>query len=54
MASDVVEWAGQAGLAIERSEPFLAPFDDVFVEIVSSGDDGPAQDSSDEALAVVG
>jgi ABC-2 type transport system ATP-binding protein len=53
MSSTVVEWAGQAGLEIERSETYLPPFDDVFVEIVSRGAP-PAQDSPDSSLAAVG
>ena len=52
MASTVADWAGQAGLSLERSEPFLPPFDDVFVEIVSSGDD--LSEPSSESLAPVG
>jgi ABC-2 type transport system ATP-binding protein len=53
MASTVVEWARQAGLEIERSEPFIPPFDDVFVEIVSA-DVALPEASSAEPLAVVG
>jgi ABC-2 type transport system ATP-binding protein len=52
MAATVVEWAGAADLTIERSEPFLPPFDDVFVEIVSAAED--RLESSSEQLAVVG
>jgi hypothetical protein len=48
-----VEWAGAAGLDIERSETFLPPFDDVFVEIVSQGATS-AEESPDEPLAAVG
>jgi ABC-2 type transport system ATP-binding protein len=53
MSSTVVEWAGSAGLDIERSETFLPPFDDVFVEIVSQGATS-AEESPDEPLAAVG
>jgi ABC-2 type transport system ATP-binding protein len=53
MSSTVVEWAGQAGLEIERSETYLPPFDDVFVEIVSRRAP-PADEAPDEPLAVVG
>jgi ABC-2 type transport system ATP-binding protein len=52
MAPTVMEWAGQAGLDITRSEPFLPPFDDVFVEIVSA--DAKSAPPSEEPLAVVG
>jgi ABC-2 type transport system ATP-binding protein len=52
MATTVIEWAEQADLAIERSEPFLPPFDDVFVEILSSADEHA--EPSDDSLAVVG
>jgi hypothetical protein len=52
MAPTVVEWAGQAGLEIDRSEPFLPPFDDVFVEIVSAAT-VPPEEAPDEPLAAV-
>ncbi|HEU4915822.1 MAG TPA: ABC transporter ATP-binding protein [Acidimicrobiia bacterium] len=52
MAATVVEWAGEVGLEIDRSEPFLPPFDDVFVEIVSAATG--SEEASDEPLAVVG
>ncbi len=52
MAATVMEWAGEVGLEIDRSEPFLPPFDDVFVEIVSAAT--APEDESDEPLAVVG
>lgn len=52
MAPTVVEWAGQAGLEIDRSEPFLPPFDDVFVEIVSAAT-APPEEAPDEPLAAV-
>jgi ABC-2 type transport system ATP-binding protein len=53
MASTVVEWAGHAGLDIERSEPFLPPFDDVFVEIVSAAESS-SEESPEATLAMVG
>jgi ABC-2 type transport system ATP-binding protein len=53
MASTVVEWATAADLPIERSEPYLPPFDDVFVEIVSAGDSVPEAPSG-EPLAAMG
>jgi ABC-2 type transport system ATP-binding protein len=53
MSSTVVEWARQAGLEIERSETYLPPFDDVFVEIVSRGAP-PAEEAPAESLAQVG
>jgi ABC-2 type transport system ATP-binding protein len=31
----IAEWAGQRQLEIDKIEPYLAPFDDVFVELVS-------------------
>jgi ABC-2 type transport system ATP-binding protein len=53
MSSTVVEWAGQAGIEIERSETYLPPFDDVFVEIVSQGLPG-TEDAPYGTLAAVG
>ena len=32
----VTEWAAQAGVEVESVEPYLPPFDDVFVELVSN------------------
>jgi ABC-2 type transport system ATP-binding protein len=31
----IAEWADQRQLQIDKTEPYLAPFDDVFVELVS-------------------
>jgi ABC-2 type transport system ATP-binding protein len=53
MASTVVEWAGQSGLELARSEPYLPPFDDVFVEIVSAAESS-SEESPEEPLALVG
>ena len=34
-AADIGEWASSSGLTLEAVEPYLPPFDDVFVELVS-------------------
>jgi ABC-2 type transport system ATP-binding protein len=52
MAATLVEWAGQANLVLERSEPFLPPFDDVFVEIVAAAEKD--LEPVESQLAVVG
>ena len=36
----IAEWARQRDLAIEKTEPYPPPFDDVFVELVSKLQDG--------------
>jgi len=43
MVSTLADWAGQRGLDLERSDAYLPPFDDVFVELVNA-----AQDQVDE------
>jgi hypothetical protein len=34
-APEIGSWAGQRHLELEKVEPYLPPFDDVFVELVS-------------------
>jgi ABC-2 type transport system ATP-binding protein len=38
-APTVVEWARQRNVQIEKTEPYLPPYDDVFVELVATLDD---------------
>jgi ABC-2 type transport system ATP-binding protein len=43
------DWASERGLEMERSEAYLPPFDDVFVELVAAAEvDDKDQDSEDE------
>ena len=39
VSSTLADWASQRGLELERSEAFLPPFDDVFVELVNAAED---------------
>jgi ABC-2 type transport system ATP-binding protein len=39
-APTVVEWARQRDVPIEKTEPYLPPYDDVFVELVATLDEG--------------
>ena len=49
------DWADQRGLDLERSEAFLPPFDDVFVELVSAAQEQVDEiDPEDEVAAVAG
>lgn len=38
--TSIASWAEQRGLEVEKTEPYLAPFDDVFVELVSNLQNG--------------
>lgn len=44
VAADITDWANQNDLGVESVEPFLPPFDDVFVELVTRLDREEAVD----------
>jgi ABC-2 type transport system ATP-binding protein len=50
----VSDWAGQRALVLERSEAYLPPFDDVFVELVEAAGDQGDEPDPDEELALMG
>lgn len=54
MTSTVVEWADQRHLDIERSEAYLPPFDDVFVELVEAADGRDDDPEPEKQVAGVG
>lgn len=49
----IVEWARLRDVEIEKTEPYLPPFDDVFVELVASLD-RPDEARAEEAAAIAG
>ena len=50
--STIDDWASQRGLDLERSEAFLPPFDDVFVELVNSAQKQDDEVDPEEAALV--
>lgn len=52
----VADWAGQRDLDIERSEAYLPPFDDVFVQLVAAteGPEGNLPEKPEKAVALAG
>ena len=44
-APTVVEWARQRDVPIEKTEPYLPPYDDVFVELVATLDEASEKES---------
>ena len=51
--STIDDWASQRGLDLERSEAFLPPFDDVFVELVNAAQKD-VDEVDPEEVALVG
>ena len=51
ISSTVTDWARERGLTLERSEAYLPPFDDVFVELVAAARDRTEEPDSDEEVA---
>ena len=54
MSSTLADWASQRGLELERSEAYLPPFDDVFVELVSSAEEQVDEIDPEDEVALAG
>jgi len=55
VAFTLTDWAGHRGLDLERSEAFLPPFDDVFVELVNAAQEQVEEvDPEDDVAALTG
>ena len=55
VASTLTDWASQRGLDLERSEAYLPPFDDVFVQLVNAAEEQVVDEvDPDDDVALVG
>ena len=55
VSSTLADWASQRGLDLERSEAYLPPFDDVFVELVNAAEEQVVDEvDPDDDVALVG
>jgi ABC-2 type transport system ATP-binding protein len=54
MSSTLADWASQRGLDLERSETYLPPFDDVFVELVNAAQEQVDQSDPEDEVALAG
>jgi ABC-2 type transport system ATP-binding protein len=54
MSSTLADWASQRGLDLERSETYLPPFDDVFVELVNAAQEQLDQVDPEDEVALAG
>jgi ABC-2 type transport system ATP-binding protein len=53
-SSTIAGWAGGRDLDVERSEAFLPPFDDVFVELVAAAQDRVEETDPEDEVALTG
>ncbi len=54
MFSTLANWASQRGLDLERTEAFLPPFDDVFVELVNAFEEQVDETDPEDEVALAG